>query len=143
MSEDREEEQFEVDLDDNNDDFEESSANAQPVEIIREEVVTVVENPNAETSPIEDGEEEISTDNDSGDKEDIYDQLKTQSIQLSRLADVVESLQSQVKQLQETTRLRRHHKTTSVSARSRSNTRMKTKKKTTTRKRRTAGSKKK
>ncbi len=144
MSEEREEERF-VDIDDDNDDFEESSDISQPVEIIREEVVTVVENPNAETSPIEDeeeeedGEEEIS----SGDKEDIYEQLKTQAIQLSRLADAVESLQSQVKQMQETTRSRRLHKTTSARARSRSNTSMKTKKKRATRRRRTGGTKKK
>jgi hypothetical protein len=141
MSEDQEEERFKVDIDGDNDDFEERSDSdiAQPVEVIREEVITVVENPNAETSPMED--------NNSGDKEDIYEQLRTQSIQLSRLADVVESLQSQVKQLQETKRLRRHRKSTSVRTKSRSNTSMKrgqraTKKKTTTR-RRTGGSRKK
>jgi hypothetical protein len=38
----------------------------------------------------------------------IYEQVKAQSIQLSNLADMVESLQSEVKQLQETTRLGKH-----------------------------------
>jgi carboxypeptidase T len=52
-------------------------------------------------------------------------------LQLSRLADRVESLQSQVKQLQEITSLGRRRKATSVRARSS----MKTKKKTTTRRR--------
>jgi hypothetical protein len=135
MSEDQEEQRFEVDID-NNDDFEENSAIAQPTEITREEVVAVVET-NAETSPMDDEEEEENK------NEDIYDQVKTQSIQLSRLADAVESLQSQVKQLQETTRLRRPRKTTSVRARSRSNNSMKTKKKRTTKRRGKGGSKKK
>ena len=48
---------------------------------------------------------------------DIYEQVKAQSIQLSSLTDMIQSLQSQVKQLQETTRLR-NHKTTSVSKKS-------------------------
>ena len=43
---------------------------------------------------------------------------------------MVESLQSQVKQLQETTRLRKRHKTTSVRKKSTSNNGINTKKKT-------------
>jgi carboxypeptidase T len=53
-------------------------------------------------------------------------------LQLNRLADRVESLQSQVKQLQETTSLGRRRKTTLVRARSTGSKRMKTKKKATT-----------
>ena len=62
--------------------------------------------------------------------EDIYAQVKAQSIELSSLADMVESLQSQVKQLQETIRLHKHNKTRSVRKRSISNQGTKTKKKT-------------
>ena len=43
---------------------------------------------------------------------------------------MVESLQSQVKQLQETTKLRKHHNTKSVRKKSTSNNSIKTKKKT-------------
>ena len=122
---------------DNNGDFKESS---EPVEIIREEVVEVVENPNAETSLLssmevqneeeEDQKNEIKTDNRNRYNEDIYEQVKAQSIRLSSLTDMVESLQSQVKQLQETTRLPKHHKTTSVRKKSTSNNGINTKKKT-------------
>jgi hypothetical protein len=62
--------------------------------------------------------------------EDMYEQLKAQSIRLSNLTDTVESLQSQVQQLQETTRLHKRHKTTSVRKKSTSNNGTKTKKKT-------------
>jgi hypothetical protein len=130
------EERIETDMG-NNGDFKESS---EPVEIIREEVVEVVENPNAETSLLissedqneleEDQKNEIKTDNRNRYNEGIYEQVKAQSIQLSNLADMVESLQSQVKQLQETTRLRKPHKTTSVRKKSTSNNGTKTKKKT-------------
>ena len=74
-------------------------------------------------------EEEGKTDNLNRYNEDMYKQVKTHSIQLSRLADMVESLESQVKQLQETTKLRKH-KTTSVRNKSTSNNSIKTKKKT-------------
>jgi hypothetical protein len=119
----------------NNGDFRESS---EPVEIIREEVVEVVENPNAETSILissedrkaeEDQKNQIKTDNRYRYNEDIYKQIKAQSIQLSNLADVVQSLQTQIKQLQETTRLHKHHKATSVRKKSTSNNVTKTKKK--------------
>jgi hypothetical protein len=53
-----------------------------------------------------------------------------QSIQLNRLTNTVESLQSQVKQLQETIRLRKHDKTSSVRKKSTTNKGIKTKKKT-------------
>lgn len=150
---------------------EESSDITQPVEIIEEEVVTVSEKPilpeiSLVSSPVassEDGEEndgeeeeeeendgeeeegEIRIDNSGGDNKEISDKVKAQSIQIGRLVDVVESLQAQVKQLQETTRLRRRRNTSSVRARS-GNNRMKTKKekknqKKTTRRRRTRGSK--
>jgi hypothetical protein len=130
------EERIEIDMD-NNADFKESS---EPVEIIREEVVEVAENPSAETSLLssiedqneeeEDQKNEIKTDNRNRYNEDIYAQVKAQSIQLSSLADMVESLKSQVKQLQETTTLRKHHKTTSVRKKSTSTNGTKTKKKT-------------
>ena len=124
----------------NNGDFEENSDIAEPVEIIREEVVEVVENPTAETFPLssmetqreeeDDQKKEIKTDNVNRYNEGICEQVKAQSIQLSSLAEMVESLQSQVKQLQETTRLRKHHKTTSVRKKSTGPNRTKTKKKT-------------
>jgi hypothetical protein len=89
--------------------------------------------PDAKTFPLSSMEghayEEGKTDNLTYYNEDIYKQVKAQSIQLSRLADMVESLQFQVKQLQETTKLRKHHKTTSVRKKSTSNARHKFEKK--------------
>ncbi|MFY9869761.1 MAG: hypothetical protein WAK17_08595 [Candidatus Nitrosopolaris sp.] len=137
MSEEREE-RIEREID-NNGHFEENSDIAEPVEIIREEIVEVVENPTAETFPLssmdsqhdeEDQQKEIKTDTLNRYNEDIYEQVKAQSIQLSSLADMVESLQSQVKQLQETTRLRKRHNTISVRKKSTSNNGTKIKRKT-------------
>jgi len=134
LSEDQEE-RIEIDIDNNNGDFE-SSDIAEPVEIIREEVVEVVENPVTETSSMEDEQEEeedekneVKTDYSNRYTVDIYEHVKAQSIQLSGLVDMVQSLQSQVKQLQETIRLPKH-KTSSVRKKSTSNNRIKTKKKT-------------
>jgi hypothetical protein len=91
--------------------------------------------PDAKTFPLSSmeghAEEEGKTDNLNRYTEDMYKQVKAHSIQLSRLADMVESLESQVKQLQETRKLR--HKTTSVRKKSTSNNSIKTKKKTDTR----------
>lgn len=138
---DEQEERIEREID-NNGHFEENSDIAEPVEIIREEIVEVVENPTAETFPLssmdsqhdeEDQQKEIKTDTLNRYNEDIYEQVKAQSIQLSSLADMVESLQSQVKQLQETTRLRKRHNTISVRKKSTSNSSTKTKRKTKTR----------
>jgi hypothetical protein len=78
----------------------------------------------------EDQQKEIKTDTLNRYNEDIYEQVKAQSIQLSSLADMVESLQSQVKQLQETTRLRKRHNTISVRKKSTSNNGTKIKRKT-------------
>jgi hypothetical protein len=78
----------------------------------------------------DDQNNEIKTDNSNRYNGDIYEQVKAQSIQLSSLADMVESLQSQVKQLQETIRLRKHKKTSSVRKKSTTNKGIKTKKKT-------------
>ena len=64
------------------------------------------------------------------DNGDIHEQLKAQSIQLSNLSGMIESLQSQVKQLEETFRLLKHKKTSSVRKRITSNDGTKTKKKT-------------
>jgi hypothetical protein len=86
--------------------------------------------PDAKTFPLSTMEghadEEGKTDNLNRYNEDIYKQVKAHSIQLSRLANMVESLQSQVKQLQETTKLRKH-KSTSVRKKSTSNNSIKTK----------------
>ena len=79
------------------------SSPTQPVEVIKEETVTVVRDPKRNTSS-----ESISTlvqeetQTGSSDDENIYEQLKAQSIQINRLTDIVELLQSQIKQLQET-----------------------------------------
>ncbi|MGC2681132.1 MAG: hypothetical protein WA323_04630 [Candidatus Nitrosopolaris sp.] len=135
---DEQEERIEREID-NNGHFEENSDIAEPVEIIREEIVEVVENPTTETFPLssmdsqhdeEDQQKEIKTDTLNRYNEDIYEQVKAQSIQLSSLADMVESLQSQVKQLQETTRLRKRHNTISVRKKSTSNNGTKIKRKT-------------
>jgi hypothetical protein len=132
-----EEQEERMETDNNNGDFEESSDIAEPLEIIREEVVGVGESPNTETSSLasmeaqdEEEEDQKKTDNSNRYNGDIYEQVKAQSIQLSSLADMVESLQSQVKQLQETIRLRKHNKTSSVRKKSTSNKGIKTKKKT-------------
>jgi predicted RNase H-like nuclease (RuvC/YqgF family) len=113
----------------NNRDFEQSSDIAEPGEIIREEVVEVAEKPNTETFPLSSKEEEDQKNEVKTDNGDIHEQVKAQSIQLSSLAEMVESLQSQVKQLQETIRLLKHKKTSSVRKRSTSNDGTKTKKK--------------
>jgi subtilase family serine protease len=119
------EERIEID---NNRHFEQSSDISEPGEIIREEVVEVTEKPNTETFTLSSKEEEDQKNEVKTNNEDIYVQVKAQSIQLSTLSDMVESLQSQVKQLQETIRLRKHNKTSSVKKRSNQGT--KTKKKT-------------
>jgi hypothetical protein len=130
------EERIEREVDNDNGDFEQNSDIAEPVEIIKE-VVEVVENPTAEMSSTEvqheeeeDEKKEIKSDNLNRYNEDIYEQVKAQSIQLSSLAEMVESLQSQVQLLQETTRLRKPHKTISVRKKSTSNNGTKTKRKT-------------
>jgi hypothetical protein len=119
-------ERIEIDIDNNNGSFESSDIT---------EVVEVVENPNTETFPLsskeeEDQKNEIKTDDSNRYKWDIYEQVKGQSIQLSNLASTVESLQFQVKQLQESIRLLKHKKTSSVRKRITSNDDAKTKKKT-------------
>jgi hypothetical protein len=90
--------------------------------------------PDAKTFPLSSmeghAEEGGKTDNLNRYNEDIYKEVRAHSIQLSRLADMVESLGSQVKQLRETTKLRKHHKTTSVRKKSTSNNSIKIKKKT-------------
>jgi hypothetical protein len=74
---------------------------AQPVEVIREEIVAVAD-PDREISVSASPwvEEEEAKMNSSDNDENIYEQLKAQSIQISRLTEIVESLQSQIKQLQ-------------------------------------------
>ena len=116
---------------DNNRDFEQSSEISEPAEIIKEEVVEVTEKPDTETFPLSSKEEEDQKNEVKTNNEDIYEQVKAQSIQLSSLSDMVESLQSQVKQLQETIRFQKHKKTSSVrKKKTTSNNRIKTKKKT-------------
>ena len=53
----------------------------QPVEVIREEIVTVTKN------------------SDTQDNDDLYEVVKAHSDQISRLTEIVESLQSQIKQI--------------------------------------------
>ena len=74
---------------------EDDGGSTQPVGIVKEEIITIVKNPNSnsDTQLVEEDEED--------DDDDIYEQLKSHSIQLSRLSDTVESLQSQIKLLQE------------------------------------------
>ena len=57
----------------------------QPVEVVREEIVTVTKNPDTE-------------DNDSGE-DDLHEVVKAHSDQISRLKDMVESLQTQIKRI--------------------------------------------
>jgi len=121
------------DIDNNNGNFEESTEIDEPLEVIREEVVEVVQNPTEETSlsslsassPSMQEQEEESEVN--SDNEDIHEKMTAQSIQLNRLINMVDSLQSQVKQLQETLRLR---KTSSARKKSIAQKGIKTKKKT-------------
>jgi hypothetical protein len=61
---------------------EEDAVAPQPVEIVREEIVTVTKNPDTEDNDI---------------KDDLYEVVKTHSDQISRLTNIVESLQSQIK----------------------------------------------
>ena len=70
---------------------------AQPVEVVREEIVTVAENPNAETF----SEERVSMIDNTEDG-NLYKLVKAHSVELSRLTATVESLQSQIKQLKGT-----------------------------------------
>ena len=62
----------------------EEAAAPKPVEVVREEIVTVTKNPDTE-------------DNDSEDE--LYEVVKSHSDQISRLTGMVESLQSQIKQI--------------------------------------------
>ena len=74
----------------------EDDGSTQPVGIVKEEIITIVKNPNSNSdTPL------VEEDEDEEDDDDIYEQLKSHSIQLSRLSDTVESLQSQIKLLQE------------------------------------------
>jgi hypothetical protein len=70
---------------------------AQPVEIVREEIVTVTKDP--------DTEEKMSVVDDSigdHDSDDLNELVKAQSVQLNKLTDIVGSLQAQIKRLRET-----------------------------------------
>ena len=100
-----------------------------PVGIVKEEIITVVNNPNSnsETPLVEEDEEEV----DAEDDDNIYEQLKSHSIQLSRLSDTVESLQSQIKLLQERSSGRGSRKTIPLAKMKKRS--IKTKKKKTTR----------
>ena len=95
---------------------EEAVAAPQPVEVVREEIVTVTKNPNAE-------------DNDS--KDDLYEMVKAHSDQISRLTNIVESLQSQIKRIGQ--RPASGNKSSSVRG-SRSTTKTKKKNKATSKK---------
>jgi hypothetical protein len=105
-----EDEEVEVDIDDVDSDesktpleeaIQQESSPTQPVEVIKEETVTIVRDPKRNTSSeslstlLEEEKTQTGTEN-------IYEQIKAQSIQINRLTDKVELLQSQIKQLQET-----------------------------------------
>src|SRR5689334_17366683 len=81
-------------------------------------IVTVVKNPNLETPLLEEADEEEAeealTNNNSEDYDNLYEQVKSHSIELSRLSDTVESLQSQIKLLQERRSGRGGRKTTTL-----------------------------
>lgn len=124
-------------LDSNNDQLktpleravEDDDGSTLPVGIVKEEIITVVKNPNSnpETPLVEEDEEEV----DAEDDDNIYEQLKSHSIQLSRLSDTVESLQSQIKLLQERSSGRGSRKTIPLAKMKKRN--IKTKKGKTTR----------
>ena len=82
---------------DNEELIEERGFAAQPVEIVREEIVTVTKDP--------DTEEKMSVVDDSigdHDSDDLNELVKAQSVQLKKLTDIVGSLQAQIKRLIET-----------------------------------------
>jgi hypothetical protein len=80
--------------DDEDELIEDEEAAPQPVEVVREEIVTVTKNPDIEEKVSVMGDTE---DNDS--KDGLYKVVKAHSNQISRLTDMVESLQSQIMQL--------------------------------------------
>jgi hypothetical protein len=72
----------------------EEAAAPQPVEIVREEIMTVTKNP--------DTEEKVSVMGNTEDnymEADLRELVKSHSDQISRLTDMVESLHSQIKQI--------------------------------------------
>src|ERR1051325_1120775 len=82
---------------DNEELTEEQRFAAQPVEIVREEIVTVTKDP--------DTEEKMSVVDDSigdHDSDGLNELVKAQSVQLNKLTDIVGSLQAQIKRLRET-----------------------------------------
>jgi hypothetical protein len=82
---------------DNEELTEEQGFAAQPVEIVREEIVTVTKDP--------DTEEKMSVVDDSigdHDSDGLNELVKAQSVQLNKLTDIVGSLQAQIKRLRET-----------------------------------------
>ena len=130
-------------LDSNNDQLktpleravEDDDGSTLPVGIVKEEIITVVKKPNSnsETPLVEEDEEEADAEEvDAEDDDNIYEQLKSHSIQLSRLSDTVESLQSQIKLLQERSSGRGSRKTIPLAKMKKRS--IKTKKKTTRRK---------
>jgi hypothetical protein len=62
-------------------DEEAAAAAPQPLEVVREEIVTVTKNSDTE------------------DNDDLYEVVKAHSYQISRLTEIVESLQSQIMQI--------------------------------------------
>jgi hypothetical protein len=75
----------------------EEAAAPQPVEVVREEILTVTRNTGTEEKVSMMGNAE-----ESDGEDDVYELVKAQPAQLSKLADIVESLQSQIEQLGET-----------------------------------------
>ena len=102
--------------DDEDELIEDEEAAPKPVEVVREEILTVTRNTDTEDKVSMMGNAE-----ESNGEDDVYELVKAQPAQLSKLADIVESLQSQIEQLGET---RLSGRKTSSTRRSRS---MKTK----------------
>ena len=94
-------------------DEEAAAVTPQPVEIVSEEIVTVTKNPDTEDNDI---------------KDDLYEVVKAHSDQISRLTNIVESLQSQIKLMD----LKRTSGNNKVSSGRRNRSTTKTKKSKTT-----------
>jgi hypothetical protein len=88
----------------------EEAAATQPLEVVGEEIVTVTKNSDTEENDSED---------------DLYEVVKVHSDQISRLTEIVESLQSQIKAIDQRRASDNNNKTSSIRRRNRSTTKTK------------------
>jgi hypothetical protein len=88
----------------------EEAAATQPLEVVGEEIVTVTKNSDTEENDSED---------------DLYEVVKVHSDQISRLTEIVESLQSQIKAIDQRRASGNNNKTSSIRRRNRSTTKTK------------------